>query len=196
MLRIGESGEGLTGATSDATCDGAAVWLTVPLQTASFAPTSDAHIKPILSPTGACGTAGLWDCLDEAEPDGDGSVVYLFTNSALRVGFSVGSADVSGTVADVRFEAALRAQSGTVDARAYGFTVYSGSDAVATVSGAEELGSEEWTTLAVSDASIVSGLSSGLSGVAFQVDAPSSGSRLEWSWVRMVVDYRPADSGS
>ena len=79
-----------------------------------------------------------------------------------------------------------------MDAGTYGFTVYSGSDAVATVSGAGELGSEEWMTLEVSDASIVSGLSSGLSGVAFQVDAPTSGSRLEWSWVRMVVDYEPS----
>ena len=197
MLRISESGEGLTGATNDATCDGEAVSMTVPLRTASFAPTSDALIKPILSPYGTasgCGTDGLWACLDEAVPDEDGSLVYLFTNSALRVGFTVGSGDVSGSPVEVRFEIALKAQSGTVDAGAYGFTVYSGSDAVATVSGAQELGSEEWTTLTVSDASILSGLSSGLSGVAFQVNAPTSGPRLEWSWVRMVVDYRPTGS--
>ena len=168
--------------------------IVAPPQTAVFSPTSDAHIRPVLAPTGACGTAGLWDCLDEAEPDWDGSLVYLFANSALRVGFTVGSGDVSGSPVEVRFEIALKAQSGTVDAGAYGFTVYSGSDAVATVSGAQELGSEEWTTLTVSDASILSGLSSGLSGVAFQVNAPTSGPRLEWSWVRMVVDYRPTGS--
>ena len=97
---------------------------------------------------------------------------------------------------DVRFEVALRAQSGTAAAGEYGFTVYSGATAVATVGGAEALGSEEWTTLAISDPSIASGLSSGLSGVAFQVNAPVSGPRLEWSWVRMVVDYRPSGSSS
>ena len=197
MLRISESGEGLTGATNDATCDGEAVSMTVPLRTASFAPTSDALIKPILSPYGTasgCGTDGLWACLDEAVPDEDGSLVYLFTNSALRVGFTVGSGDVSGTLVDVRFEVALKAQSGTVDAGAYGFTVYSGSDAIATLSGPQALGSEEWTTLAVSDASILSGLSSGLTSVAFQVNALTSGPRLEWTWVKMVVDYKPTGS--
>ena len=188
MLRISESGETLTGATNDATCGGEIVSLAVPLQTAVFSPTSDVSITPPLAPSG-CGTAGLWDCLDEAEPDGAGSIIYLFTNSALRVGFP--AASVSGTPMDVRFEVALKAQSGTVDAGAYDFTVYSDKTAVATLSGDEELGSEAWTELVVSDQAITSGLSSGLSGVAFQVDAPSSGPRLEWSWVRMVVDYRP-----
>ena len=199
MLRISESGEGLTGATNDGTCNGEAVLLTVPLKTVAFAPTSDASIKPVLSPYGSasgCGTVGLWACLDEAEPDGEGSMVYLFANSALGMGFTVGTGDVSGTVVDVRFEVALRAQSGTVDAGTYGFTVYSGSEVVATVSGQEAVGTE-WTQLVIADASIVSGLSSGLTNVAFQVNAPSSGPRLEWSWVRMVVDYTPtAGSGS
>ena len=117
-------------------------------------------------------------------------MVYLFTNSALRVGFTVGDGDVSGTLTGIRFEVALKSQSGTVEAGKYSFAVYSGTAAVATVSGQEAVGTE-WTKLVVTDASIVSGLSSGLSDVAFQVNGPSSGPRLEWSWVRMVVDYRP-----
>ena len=196
MLRISESGDTLTGTTNDATCDGAAVSLSVPLKTASFSPASDAYIKPVLAPSGTasgCGTAGLYACLDEAAPDGDASMVNLFNNSALRVGFSVGSGDASGTLADMRFEVSLRAQSGTVDAGAYGFTVYNGSNAVATVSGQESLGTE-WTTLTVSDPSLTSGLSSGLSGVALQVNGPTSGSRLLVTWVRMVVDYKPTGS--
>ena len=191
MLRISESGESLTGATNDTTCDGQAVSLTVPLQTASFSPTSDASIKPPLAPAGNCGTAGLWDCLDEAGPDGDGSRIYLFTNSALRVGFTAGS--VTGTIADVRFEVALKGQTGTVTADQYSFEVYSGTTAVATVNGPEGVGTE-WTELVVSDPAITTGLSSGLSGVAFQVNGPPSGPRLEWSWVRMVVEYKPADA--
>ena len=198
MLRISDSGDTLTGTTNDATCAGQAISLAIPLQTAVFSPTSDASIKPILMPSGGasgCGTAGLWACLDEPEPDGNGSGILLFTNSALRVGFSLDSQDVAGTLTDVRFEVAVRAQSGTVNADTYGFTVYSGSDEVATVSGGEELDTE-WKQLVVSDASIVSGLSSGLSSVAFQVNAPTTGPRLEWSWLRMVVDYKPTGSGS
>ena len=191
MLRISESGESLTGATNDTTCDGQAVSLTVPLQTASFSPTSDASIKPPLAPAGNCGTAGLWDCLDEAGPDGDGSRIYLFANSALRVGFTAGS--VTGTIADVRFEVVLKGQTGTVAADQYSFEVYSGTTAVATVNGPEDVGTE-WTELVVSDPAITGGLSAGLSGVAFQVNGPSSGPRLEWSWVRMVVEYKPADA--
>ena len=102
----------------------------------------------------------------------------------------MGSGDVSGTLADVRFEVSLRAQSGTVDAGTYGFTVYKGSDAVATVSGQESVGTE-WTTLTVSDPSIAGGFSGGLSNVAFQVNGQTSGSRLLVTWVRMVVDYKP-----
>ena len=100
---------------------------------------------------------------------------------------------MSGTLVEVRFEVWVRAQSGTVDAGVYGFTVYSGDEVVASVSGSESLGTE-WTELAVSDAAIVSGLSSGLSNVVFEANGPSSGPRLEWSWVRMVVDYGPAGS--
>ncbi len=196
MLRISESGEGLTGVTNDTTCDGSAVSLTVPLQTAVFSPSSDAAITPPLAPSG-CGTAGLWDCLEEAESDGAASMITLFTSGALRVGFP--GASVMGTVVDVRFEVAVRSNTGTLAADQYSFTVYSGSDALATLSGAVDLGSE-WTEAVVSDASIASGLTSGLSTVAFQVSAPagtSSGPRLNWSWIRMVVDYRPtAGSGS
>ena len=193
MLRISESGESLTGATNDATCDGAAVSLTVPLQTAEFAPTADAYIQLSLAPLGGasgCGTDGLWACLDEAKSDGDESMVYLFRNGALRVGFTVGSDDVSSALVDVRFEASVRTQSGTLNAGAYGFTVYSGGGAVATASG-EALGAE-WTDIVVADPSIASALSTGVSDVGFQVNGPSSAPRLHVSRVRMVVDYSPA----
>ena len=168
-----------------------------PIPTAYFYPTSDAYIQPTLASLGGasgCGTDGLWACLDEAESDGDGSMVLLFRNSALRVGFTVGSDDVPGTVVDVRFEASVKPQSGTLDAGAYGFTVYSGSEELATASG-EALGAE-WTDIVVADPSITSGLSSGLSNVGFQVNGPSSGPRLQVSWVRMVVSYTPTSPGS
>ena len=140
MLRISASGDTLTGATNDATCDDAPVSLTVPLQTASFYPTSDAHIKPTISVLGGCGNPGIWTCLDEAEPDGDGSAAILFTGSALRVGFTVPSDAVSGAITDVRFQVGVKAQSGTVEADRYSFAVYSGSDVAATISGAAAVG--------------------------------------------------------
>ena len=196
MLRISDSGDTLTGTTNDTTCDGTAVSLTLPLKTATFSPASDAYIKPVLVPSGTasgCGTAGLYACLDEAAPDGESSMINLFSNSALRVGFSVGSGDVSGTLADVRFEVSVKAQSGTLDAGAYGFTVYKGSNAVATVSGQEAVGTE-WTTLTVSDPSIPGGFSGGLSNVALQLNGPTSGPRLQVTWVRMAMDYKPTGS--
>ena len=167
------------------------------LARAEFAPTSDVYIHPTLAPLGGasgCGTDGLWACLDEAESDGDASMVLLFRNSALRVGFTVGSDAIPGEIADVRFEASVRTQSGTLDAGAYSFTVYSGSDAVATVVG-EALGAE-WTDIVVADPSITSALSTGVSNVALQVNGPSSGPRLQVSRVRMVVGYTPTSSGS
>ena len=193
MLRISASGDTLTGVTNDATCDGAPVSLTVPLQTANFYPTSDAYIKPTISVTGECGSPGLWNCLDEAKADGDGSAVILFAGSALRVGFTVPSDAIPGTIEDVRFEVGMKAQSGTVEAGNYGFAVYSGGAAVATVDGAGAVGSE-WTQLVVSDGAMTSGLSGGVTDASFQINGPASGSRLLVTWVKLVVDYDPTGS--
>ena len=114
--------------------------------------------------------------------------------SALRVGFTIGSDAIPGTVTDVRFEVAVSAQSGTVQPREYGYAVYSGGSAVAELSGQDEVG-EDWQRITVSDAAILSGLAAGLGEVAFQVNGPSSNQALKMTRVRMVVEHAASEGG-
>ncbi len=198
MARMSLSEGSLTGATNDASCDGVAIDPTIPMiRIASFHPTSDVHVKPVIVLNGSasgCGVSGIWACLDEDDPDGEGSMAYLFTGSALRVGFTVGSDAIPGQILDARFEVTMGTQSGTVEPGQYGYAVYRGSDVVATVSGQESVGTE-WADLVVADTSITSALSGGVTDVAIQIDAPSSGPRLKLTRVMMVVVYDATGTG-
>ena len=209
MLRISASGSDLLrGATNNADCAAspptptpthtATPTPTPAVETAYFYPTSDAHIQPLIVLAGkasGCGGPGIWDCLDETEPDNEQSMVYLYSGSVLRTGFTVGSDDIPGAVMDVRFEVDMSAQSGTLQAGEYGYAVYSGDSVAAELSGQEEIG-EDWRRITISDASILAGLTDGLSEVAFQVNGPSSsGQALKLTRVRMVVDYTASEGG-
>ena len=139
-------------------------------------PTADAVIISPLAPysTGEdCSAAGLYGCLDEAVPDGAGSLVYLLVPGGLRVSFSIASTDVPGTVNDLRFEVAVRGRA-TVAADQVKFSVYAGSDLVATVTGDEAVG-PEWTTRVVAADAITRGLAGNLDTVAFQAHGPTAG---------------------
>ena len=115
-------------------------------------------------------------------------MVYLYSGSALRVGFTVGSDAIPCTVTGVRFEVVVSAQSGTLQPGEYGYAVYSGGAVATELSGQEEVG-EDWQDITVSDALMLSGLSDGLGEVAFQVNGPSSNQALKLTRVRMVVEY-------
>ena len=161
-----------------------------PLKTARFTPTSGERTGggAVLS-----GCSQLWECVDETEPDGDASLMTLIFGGSVRFGFTVGSDAVAGTVEAVRFEVALAASSRTLEAGEYGFTVYAGSEEIASVSGPEAVGAD-YAVVTVSSDAISSGLSGKLSEAAIQVNAPSK-PYVKLTHVRMVVEYAPSSDG-
>ena len=131
----------------------------------------------------------IWDCLDDAIPDGDGSMLTLVEEGVITLGFTVASGDVPGTVTAVWFEASMAANTKTMAAGAYGFTVFAGSDQVAAVSGPQTVG-ENYATVMVEGANITSGLSGKLDEAEIHVEAPAS-PYMRLTRVRMVVEYEP-----
>ncbi len=150
---------------------------------AYFYPTSAAHAGGSVFLSGC---SDLWECLDETEPDGDSSRLLLFNEGAVRLGFSVGSDAIVGTVTSVHFEATMAAATGTLEPGQYGYVVYSGSDTIADLSGQDVLGAD-YTEVIVSGTAITSGLSEGLDDAEIQISGPSSGPKLKITRVRMVV---------
>ena len=159
-------------------------------ETAYFYPTSDTHTGGLIIGSG-CSGGTFWGCLGETQSGDDKSIVHLANGGVLRLGFTVGSGDVPGTVTDVRFEVRASTQSGTLEPGEYGYAVYSGGDAVAEASGQLAL-STDWADETVSGAKITSGLSGSLSGAEFQIDGPAGSTMMRVTRLRMVVEYAVA----
>ncbi|MCY4115226.1 MAG: hypothetical protein OXG33_15020 [Chloroflexi bacterium] len=136
-------------------------------------------------------SVGQSACLDEAAPEGAAPRVDLIASGALWVGFQVASTDEPGAATYVRFEVAVRAQSVTAPPVVHSFTVYVDGTAVATIEGRHAVPALDWTALALTATPFTRRLVAGFSTVAFQVNWPPARLQLEWSRVRLFVEYTP-----
>ena len=140
----------------------------------------------------------IWECLDEAVPDGDESMITLANEGVIWLGFTVDSGDVPGTVTTVWFEVSMatnKINEATIEAGAYGFTVFEETEdetgtvrtEVDTVSGPQDV-DEEYVDVKVESEDITSGLSDSLNQAQIQIEAPAS-PYMQVTRVRMVVQY-------
>ena len=143
----------------------------------------------------------IWSCLGEAEPDGDASMITLALAGAVRLGFTVESGDVTGTVIDVRFEVNMAASSGTMEPDTYSFKAYADDSAtpVATMDGPATVGTDYMDVTVydrvfgtAADTTITDGLSGNLDDAELEIQAPAK-PYLQLTRVRMVVEYQPDD---
>lgn len=155
-----------------------------------FYPISEERVSGVVARSGSEGCKGddwIWSCLTEPESDGRAAMITLALGAAVRLGFSVESGAVPGTVTGVQFEVTMVASKGTMEPGDYSFTVYAGEEEVANVSGPVAVGTD-YTTVSVSSAAITDGLSGNLEDVSIVIQAPSK-PHLKLTRVRMVVEY-------
>lgn len=167
------------------------------IRTAYFYPTSDTLSTGFVIRSGPCGLT-FWGCLGETEPSIQRTNVFLANGGSLRLGFTVGSGDIPGTVTGVRFEVRIAAHSKNLETVTfqpgeYGYTFYSGSDVVAEIDGQYQLNSYDgWTDQTISGDAITAGLSDSLNDAKIQINGPASTDMLKITRLRMVVEYDAA----
>ena len=158
------------------------------IRTAYFYPTSEAHYKANIVASGCRDVSNFATCLDGTDTDYQKSVLSMLTGSALRLGFAADRAAIPGKITDARFEVVMAAQSGTAAADHYGFDIYSGDTALASVSGTEAV-TDQWTEIAVASPALTAALPAVVDSVAFQINGPASKPSLKFTQLRLAVDY-------